>query len=857
LPGTACRAIRWQACGSTPTLGRDAASRHPGAPGEALIPQTFGPYELDELLGRGPTGEVYRAWDTRRSRTVALEILSPRLGADPWFRARFEQVSGAVAGIDEPHVVAVHEVGEIDGRLYRDVQLVDGRALSAVLAAEGPLPAPVAVDVVGQVAAALDAAHAVGVAHGSVRPSDVLLSGHADRPECHLTHFGLHLDGRPADQRADVRALALLLVEVLTGRPAVPDGDGAAPEGTGRHREPPPRSDAVPVPAALQAVVARGTAEDPADRYPSAGALAAAARATLNRSSDTVPVRAVAAPAPAGAAGGPAARAGAPGPRHARPGASARAGRSRPRRGLPAALVAGAVALTAAGGVAAVRLAADDSDAAAGSTPVVLEPADDPGSDPFVPARPGTTAPAEGTASAPGSAGGNGAAGENGSAGGNGSTDPGSTDPGSTDPGSTDPSSAGTGSPDPGSAGTTGSDAPGGGTAVTTPDTDDAGSGATPAAGSPVGGDRPGLYGGSGAEVCDPAGMAAYLAEHPERGAAFAEVEGIPADAIDEHLAALTPVVLRFDTAVTNHGYADGRAVPFQSVLQAGTAVLVDDTGVPQVRCICGNPLEPPAARPAPEYQGDPWPGSAPDEVVVVARSAAPVAEFVLVDDATGAVGARPVGTGGEADRVVDAALAERVRRAGDGGPTSPTEEGTTSADPSRDPSGDGSPPAGPTPSRSGDRPGRPGGTGGSTPDDEPPAEEAPAEEAPGEEAPGEDAPAEDAPAADESPAQEPPAQEPPAQEPPAQEPPAQEPPAEDESVEDAPPGEEAPAEEAPAGEPPAEEAPVEDAPPAGEPATQGPATQGPATQGPATQGPATQGPATQGPATEDAPARP
>jgi hypothetical protein len=824
-----------------------------------LIPQTFGPYELDELLGRGPTGEVYRAWDTRRSRTVALEVLSPRLGADPQFRARFEQVSRAVAGIDEPHVVAVHEVGEVDGRLYRDVQLVDGRALSAVLAAEGPLPAPVAVDVVGQVAAALDAAHAVGVVHGSVRPSDVLLSGHADRPECHLTHFGLHPDGRPADQRADVRALALLLAEVLTGRPSVPDDDGAAPERAGRHREPPPPSDAVPVPAALQAVVSRGAAQDPADRYPSAGALAAAARATLHRSSDTVPVRAVAAPAPAGAAGGQAARAGVLGPRHARPGASARAGRSRTRRGLPAALVAGAVALTAAGGFAAVRLAADDSDAAAGSTPVVLEPADDPGSDPFVPAPPDTTGPAEGTGSDPGSAGGNGSAEPDPADPSAAEPDPADpsaaepdpADPGAAEPDPADPGAADPGSPDDGSAGTTESDAPAGGTAATTPDTDDGGSGAaTPAAGSPVGGDRPGLYGGSGAEVCDPAGMAAYLAENPERGAAFAGVEGIPADAIDEHLAALTPVVLRFDTAVTNHGYADGRAVPFQSVLQAGTAVLVDDTGVPQVRCICGNPLEPPAARPAPEYQGDPWPGSAPDEVVVVGRSTAPVAEFVLVDDATGAVGARPVGTDGEADRVVDAALAERARGAGDGSPTSPT-DGGTAAVPSPDPSGDGSPPAGPTPSRSGDRTGRPDGTDGSTPDDEAPAGEPPAEEAPTEEPPAEDAPVEDAPPADEPPAEEPPAEDAPVEDaPPAEEPPAEDEPAEDAPVEDSP-----PADGSPAQEPPAEDAPVEDAPPADGSAAQEPPAEEPTTQGPTTRSPTTQSPTTQSPSTEDAPA--
>jgi hypothetical protein len=737
-----------------------------------LIPQTFGPYELDELLGGGPTGEVYRAWDTRRSRTVALEVLSPELGADPRFRARFEQVSRAVGALDEPHVVAVHEVGEIDGRLYRDVQLVDGRALSAVLAAEGPLPAVVAVDVVGQVAAALDAAHAAGVVHGSVRASDVLLSGHPDRPECHLTHFGLaeRPDGRPADHRADVHALAWLLSELITGRPRLPGGDagGRAPGGGGRHRQPPHPTGEDSVPPALEAVVARGTAADPADRFASAGALAGAARAALRRTSDTVPVQAVPAPAQAGAARG--AAGGSAAARPAAVGAAARPARRRAappaprsgrRRQLAAVLVAAAVGLTAAGGVVAVRPAADDS-AAVASTPVVLEQADEPGEDPFVPAPPGSTGPA-----------------------------------------------GQTGDRAPGSAGTTqGSDDATPGTAGTAPGTDDAGSDAgapPPAAGSPVAGDRPGLYGGSGAEACDPAGMAAHLAGHPDRAAAFAEVEGIPVDGIDEHLAALTPVVLRFDTAVTNHGFADGRAVPVQSVLQAGTAVLVDGTGVPQVRCICGNPLEPPAVRPAPEYTGSPWPSSAPDVVVVVERSAAPVPEFVLVDDATGVVEARPARTGGEADRSVDAALADRARGSGGDRAGYPTGGGTTSAvPPPDDASGGGSPPPGPSPSR-GDTSRRPGGTDGGAPAEEAPGAEVPAGEPRGGEppAPAEQPPAEEAPA----PAGEPPAEEPPA---PADAP-AEEPPA---------PAEEAPAEEAPAGDEsaesedgPAEEDPTEEDP--------------------------------------------
>jgi hypothetical protein len=293
--------------------------------------------------------------------------------------------------------------------------------------------------------------------------------------------------------------------------------------------------------------------------------------------------------------------------------------------------------------------------------------------------------------------------------------------------------------------------------------------------------------------------MAAYLAENPDRGAAFAAVEGIPADGIADHLASLTPVVLRFDTAVTNHGFADGRAVPFQSVLQAGTAVLVDDAGVPQVRCICGNPLEPPAARPAPDYDGDPWPGSSPGEALVVARSAAPVPEFVLVDDATGEVEARPARSTGEADRVVDAALADRARGFGDRAPSPSGDGGSTSPVPSPSGSGDGADSGGAVPP--GEAPGSGGPPGG---DPGPPGAPAPPEGTDGDEPAGE-APADEPPA----PAEQPPA--------PAEQPPSQAPPAEV-------PAEEAPADEGSTPEVPVEEAPAEEVPTGDDPAEDGPA---------------------------------
>ncbi|GAB3315860.1 hypothetical protein GCM10027451_31890 [Geodermatophilus aquaeductus] len=818
--------------------------------GETLLPlQTFGPYELDELLGRGRTGEVHRAWDTSRHRTVALRILSPALSADAGVRARFLGDCRRAAQVDEPHLVAVHGSGEIDGRLYADTQLVDGRALSAVVASEGPLPAGRAVDVVGQVAAALDAAHATGLVHGDVTPSDVLLSGHSTRPDCHLTGFGLagagggvgyvapeHLTGRPVDHRVDVHALACLLYELLTGRPPLP-GD-------------PPRPSAVvgSVPEALDDVVTRGMAADPDQRHRSAGELARAARAALVRAPDTVPLRSVPpAPTPAGAGGSRAVvPAAGPGVAPAPSPPASHAGRHRPsapgtrsgrRRRLVAALVAGGLALATAGGVAATQLASDASDAPV-ATPVTLEPVDAPGEDPFVP-MPGQTPP--GTAGA-----------DRAPTSGTDDTGPEPTTPdGDTPDGDTPDGDTPDGDTPDGD--TPDGDTPDGGTPVG-------------AAGSPVAGDRPGLYGGSGEEVCDVAAMTAFLTGHPDRAAAFAAAQDVPTDGIGDHLASLTPVVLRFDTAVTNHGFADGRATPFQSVLQAGTAVLVDDSGVPRVRCTCGNPLDPPASRPSPAYRGNPWPGFGRDTVVVVEGSPAPVSALVVVDQVTGVVEARPVGTTGDADRAVGPVLAEQARALGTEQGTATSGSGTPSATPSvtapdgsgpsvPDPppadrsAGTGQPPAdGASPSGGADgEPGTttapdPGSRTSGSPDadppspdvpgepDEPPADsgttgDPPARDAPAEEAPPQEAPAPEAPApgtpdpetpdpeapAPPAPAPQAPAPEVPAPEVPARDAPAEAPPEEAPTDEASP--EETPTDEAPTEETPTEEAPAEEAP--------------------------------------------
>ena len=164
-------------------------------------------------------------------------------------------------------------------------------------------------------------------------------------------------------------------------------------------------------------------------------------------------------------------------------------------------------------------------------------------------------------------------------------------------------------------------------------------------------GDTPGLYGGTGEDACDPAALVAFLEGNATKAAAFAEVLGIAPDGIADYVATLTPVVLREDTRVTNHGFSDGKATPRQSVLQAGTAVLVDDRGVPRVKCSCGNPLtEPAPTEGTPAFQGDAWPAFDENRLLAVTPADEALTELQLVDLTTGqafivsvGAGARPV----------------------------------------------------------------------------------------------------------------------------------------------------------------------------------------------------------------------
>ncbi len=147
----------------------------------------FGRYRLLDLLGRGGMGEVWRAFDTATERIVALKVLPTQLADDATYQERFRREARSAAGIDEPHVVPIHDFGEIDGRLFVTMRLIKGQDLHTIIK-DGRLDSARAVGIIDQVASALHAAHQVGLVHRDVKPSNVLVT---EDDFAYLIDFGI------------------------------------------------------------------------------------------------------------------------------------------------------------------------------------------------------------------------------------------------------------------------------------------------------------------------------------------------------------------------------------------------------------------------------------------------------------------------------------------------------------------------------------------------------------------------------------------------------------------------------------------------------------------------------------------
>ncbi len=276
----------------------------------------FGRYRLLSLIGEGGMGKVYRAHDTMMDRDVAIKVLPPELAREPGYAQRFRREARIAARLTEPHVIPIHESGEIDGRLYLVMPIIEGNDAHELLQRDGPMSPTRAVHVIEQLAAALDSAHAAGLVHRDIKPSNALVTG---RDFVYLIDFGIAHDAKAtkltstdmpvggtwaymaperftagiADARSDVYALACVLHECLTGYSPYPGG--VEQQLAGHLTMDPPRLSARrPDLVGFDEVIARGMAKNPDQRYQSAHELATAAqRALIASSSGPLPTVAV------------------------------------------------------------------------------------------------------------------------------------------------------------------------------------------------------------------------------------------------------------------------------------------------------------------------------------------------------------------------------------------------------------------------------------------------------------------------------------------------------------------------------------------------------------------------------------
>jgi hypothetical protein len=281
----------------------------------------IGGYRIDDLIGRGGMGLVYRVTNVALNRIYALKVLTPDLAEDQQFRKRFAREMRLAASLHHPNIVGIHYAGDHDGMLFFIMDYVPGTDLRAILLKEGALDPTRAVDLLDQLASALDAAHARGLVHRDVKPANTMVTVERGEEHAYLTDFGLakkydtasgltvkgavvgtvdymapeQIVGGHTDARTDIYALGCVFYQMLTGN--VPyERDNSIATLFAHVNDPPPELSgeiAVSHPE-FAAVLEKAMARDPDERYLSAGDFARGAAAALHGTRDTSSQRSVA-----------------------------------------------------------------------------------------------------------------------------------------------------------------------------------------------------------------------------------------------------------------------------------------------------------------------------------------------------------------------------------------------------------------------------------------------------------------------------------------------------------------------------------------------------------------------------------